>query len=186
MLFTILTVVSFCAGVQAIGRAIVTNQCDGTVYLWSVGSGIGVQNAIPKDTSYSEAFYHDSDSGGIALKITNSEGGLFKPNVSQVILAYNLDGDTVWYDMSDIFGDEFSGRTLTVTPTDSSCEAISWYSGLSPVGSQIKACQAETDLELTLCTNHCLPSWCKYLNLANKKYARMLKCLIQLRVETML
>jgi len=161
MFFDRAYLVSFIVGVQAVGRAIVTNQCDDTVYLWSVGSSIGAQNTIPKDTSYSEAFYHDPKSGGVALKITNTEGGLFKPNVSQVILAYNLDADQVWYDMSNIFGNEFAGRTLTVTPTDSSCERIPWYSGLSPVGSHIKACQAETDIELTLCTNHCLPSWCE-------------------------
>ncbi|KAI8938144.1 hypothetical protein NX059_005810 [Plenodomus lindquistii] len=159
MLLNTLALISVVVGVQAIGRAIVTNQCDEPLYLWSVGGSIGPQQELMKDTSYSETFHRDPASGGIAIKITGQEGGLFQPNVSQVIFSYNLDANQVWYDMSGVFGDAFAGRTLKVTPTDSTCDAISWYSGKSPAGSQVKTCQAETDLELTFCTNHCLPSW---------------------------
>jgi hypothetical protein len=159
MLFTTLAALSFIAGTaQAVGRAIVTNQCDATIY-WSVGSTIGNQVVIGKDQSYSETFHRDPGSGGIALKITNEADGIFKPNVSQTIFSYNLDGSTIWYDMSDVFGDGFYGRRLTLTPTDSSCESISWPYGIPPAGSQVKNCQADTDLELTFCTGHCLPSW---------------------------
>ncbi|KAH7378361.1 hypothetical protein BKA66DRAFT_533083 [Pyrenochaeta sp. MPI-SDFR-AT-0127] len=159
MLFNTLALVALFTGVQAVGRAIVTNQCDEPIYLWSVGGSISAQNTITKDTSYSETFRRDPLSGGIALKITNSEGGLFKPNVSQTIFAYNLDINQIWYDMSDVFGDGFAGRTLTIKPTDSSCASIAWGTGKPPAGSQVKNCQANTDLELTFCTNHCLPSW---------------------------
>ncbi|KAF2846117.1 heme-dependent catalase [Plenodomus tracheiphilus IPT5] len=159
MRFDTLAFISLVTGVQAIGRAIVTNQCDEPLYLWSVGGSISSQRTLTKDTSYSETFSRDPVSGGVAIKITGEDGGLFKPNVSQVIFAYSLDASQVWYDMSDIFGDGFAGRTLTIKPTDSSCEDISWYAGKSPAGSQVKTCQAEADLELTFCTNHCLPSW---------------------------
>lgn len=159
MLFNSLAVLSLIAGAQAVGRAIVTNQCDGSLYLWSVGSSIGPQRTILKDTSYSEIFHRDPVSGGISLKITGVENGLFQPNVSQTNFAYNLDGNTIWYDMSDIFGDGFAGRTMTVKPTDFSCQSIVWSFGKPPAGSQVKNCQANTDLELTFCTNHCLPSW---------------------------
>lgn len=156
MLFNTLAIatLSLVAGAQAIGRAIVTNQCDEPIYLWSVGGSISPQNTIIKDTSYSETFRHDPVSGGIALKISPVEGGIFKPNVSQTIFAYNLDVNQVWYDMSDIFGDGFAGRTMKVTPTDSSCASITWGTGKPPAGSQVKNCQAETDLELTFCTGH--------------------------------
>ncbi|KAF2793589.1 hypothetical protein K505DRAFT_375218 [Melanomma pulvis-pyrius CBS 109.77] len=159
MLFNSLAVISLIGGAQAVGRAIVTNQCDGPLYLWSVGSSIGPERTILKDTSYSEVFHRDPVSGGISLKITAVENGLFQPNVSQTNFAYNLDGNTIWYDMSDIFGDGFAGRTMTVKPTDSSCQSIAWPFGTPPAGSQVKNCQANTDLELTFCTNHCLPSW---------------------------
>src|SRR5207237_6965229 len=100
MLFNTLALVAFITGVQAVGRAIVTNQCDEPIYLWSVGGSISAQNTITKDTSYSETFRRDPQSGGIALKITNVAGGIFKPNVSQTIFAYNLDTNQTWYDMS--------------------------------------------------------------------------------------
>jgi hypothetical protein len=149
-------IISLAACAQAIGRAIVTNQCDAPIYLWSIGGSISEQYTITKDTSYSEVFHTDPVSGGIALKISPIEGGIFKPNVSQTIFAYNLDTNQVWYDMSDIFGDGFSGRTMKVTPTDSTCESITWGTGKPPAGSQVKTCQAETDLELTFCTGHWL------------------------------
>jgi hypothetical protein len=163
MLFSTLVALSFIAGTaQAVGRAIVTNQCDSTIYLWSVGGSIGNQVVISKDQSYSETFHRDPVSGGIALKIAAVENGIFQPNVSQTIFSYNLDGNTIWYDMSDVFGDGFYGRTLTIKPTDTSCESISWPFGKPPAGSQVKNCQANTDLELTFCTGRCLPSWSKY------------------------
>jgi hypothetical protein len=162
MLFSTLAALSFIAGTaQAVGRAIVKNQCDGTIYLWSVGGSIGNQVTIGKDQSYSEVFHRDPASGGIALKITALENGIFQPNVSQTIFSYNLDGNTIWYDLSDVFGDGFYGRTLTIKPTDTSCASISWPWGTPPAGSQVKNCQANTDLELSFCTGRCLPSWSK-------------------------
>ncbi|KAF2030888.1 hypothetical protein EK21DRAFT_64558 [Setomelanomma holmii] len=144
-----------------VGRAIVTNQCDASLYLWSVGSGIGAQQTIGKDQSYSETFHRDPFSGGIALKITAVPDGIFQPNVSQTNFAYNYDEstNTIWYDMSDVFGDGFVGRRMTVKPTDPNCQSIEWFYGRPGAGSQVKNCQAGTDLELTFCTGHCLPSW---------------------------
>lgn len=150
----------------AVGRAIVTNQCDEPIYLWSVGGTIGPQQTIGKDQSYSETFHQDPASGGVALKIAAVENGIFKPNVSQAIFAYNLDSNVVWYDMSAVFGNGFAGRTMKVTPTDSTCESIDWFYGKPPAGSQVKNCGADTDLELTFCTGHCLPSWYVDLRLA--------------------
>jgi hypothetical protein len=149
-----LATLSFATSAHAVGRAIVTNQCDDPIYLWSVGGSISEQNKITKDTSYSEIFHADPASGGVALKITPLEGGLFKPNVSQTIFAYSLDGNQVWYDMSDMFGDGFAGRTMKITPSDSTCEGITWGAGKPPAGSQVKSCNAEADVELTFCTGH--------------------------------
>lgn len=148
--------------VRGIGRAIVTNQCDAPLYLWSVGSSIGPQVKIGKDASYSEAFRRDPVSGGIALKITSVEQGLFMPNVSQTIFSYNLDGAKIWYDLSDVFGDGFFGRTMQVKPSDAGCQTISWPYGKPPAGSQVKVCQSGTNLELSFCTGRCLPAWSKW------------------------
>lgn len=154
-----ITTLPLFTSVQAIGRAIVTNQCDEPIYLWSVGGSISPQTIITKDQSYSEPYHHDPASGGIALKISPVENGIFKPNVSQTVFAYNLDINQVWYDMSDIFGDGFAGRKMKVTPTESTCDSIEWSFGKPPAGSQIKTCGAAADLELSFCTGHCLPSW---------------------------
>jgi hypothetical protein len=164
MLPKIVSLISFIAlmsGVQAVGRAIVTNQCDEPIYLWSVGGSISEQKTIGKDSSYSEVFHKDPASGGIALKMTAVEGGIFMANASQTIFGYNLDANEVWYDMSDIFGDAFAGRTISIKPTDPNCDDIVWGDGRPPAGSQVRKCQANTDLEMTFCTGHCLPSWCK-------------------------
>ena len=162
MLFSkILVSASFTTSVLAVGRAIVTNQCDAPIYLWSVGGSVSPQTILPKDSSYSEVFTSDPQSGGIALKVTSTPDGLFTPNASQLIFAYNIDNTNVWYDMSSIFGDAFSGRTLKIQPSDESCDSINWYDGRMPAGSQGKNCQREADLTLSFCTGHCLPSWCK-------------------------
>jgi|SRR5690242_3301660 len=147
-------------GVLAVGRAIVTNQCDTPIYLWSVSGTTSNQTVLPKDTTYGEKFHLDPVSGGIALKITSTPNGLFKPNASQLVFAYNVDDSFVWYDLNSLFGDGFSGRTLRIQPSVEACDGIVWHDGRTPAGSQVKKCQKDTDLELTFCTGHCLPSWC--------------------------
>lgn len=148
-------------GILAIGRAIVTNQCDAPIYLWSIGATIGKQVTLPRDSIYGEIFHSDPISGGIALRITSVPNGLTTPNASQLIFAYNIDDTSVLYDLSSLFGDGFAGRTLRIQPSDAACKSIEWYNGRTPAGNQAKRCQKEASLELTFCTGHCLPSWCK-------------------------
>ncbi|KAF3035650.1 hypothetical protein E8E12_001100 [Didymella heteroderae] len=161
-LLTTITALSTLTGAAlAVGRAIVTNQCDSPIYLWTVGSTTSNQTILPKDSSYGELFHTDPVSGGIALKITPAPDDLFTPNASQLVFAYNVENSYIWYDMSSLFGDSFAGRTLRIQPSDDACDSIGWHDGRTPVGSQVKKCQKETDLELTFCTGHCLPSWCE-------------------------
>lgn len=161
LLSSIFALSSLATEAFAIGRAIVTNQCDSPIYLWSAGGSVSNQTILPKDSTYGEKFRSDPTSGGIAIKITSTADGLTKPNTSQLIFAYNVDDTSVWYDLSSLFGDGFAGRTLRVQPSDEACDPISWHDGKTPAGSQVKKCQKETNLELTFCTGHCLPSWCK-------------------------
>jgi hypothetical protein len=159
--------VTSATSVLALGRAIVTNQCDQPVYLWSVGSTISNQTTLPKDSSYSEIFHSDPESGGISIKITSTPDGIFQNGTSQLVFAYSIDGSTVRYNLTSVFGDGFAGRTLRVQPSDEKCDSISWYDGRAPKDGQIKSCERETNLELTFCTGHCLPSWCKCRALTN-------------------
>jgi len=69
----------------------------------------------------------------------------------QTIYAYNLDGNTVWYDLSDVFGDAFKGHKLKVASADPACPSIVWEDGVPPAGSQVKNCGSGADVTLTLC-----------------------------------
>ncbi|KAJ8112691.1 hypothetical protein OPT61_g4998 [Boeremia exigua] len=138
MLFSLITLLlsSLVPCVLAVGRAIVTNQCDTPVYLWTVGNSVSKQTTLSKDSTYGELFRSDSTSGGIAFKITSTPNGLTTSNASQLIFAYNVDNSSIWYDLNSLFGDGFAGRTVRVQPSEEACDTISWHDGRKPAGSQ--------------------------------------------------
>ncbi|EAW14915.1 putative BYS1 domain protein [Aspergillus clavatus NRRL 1] len=138
----------------AVGNAVVTNNCPGPVYLWSVGGSVGPKQTILPGASYAEPLHHDDASGGVSLKVTRTDNGLYDGS-AQLNFAYTLDGNTVWYDLSDVFGDPFSGSVVKVKPVEGACSAICWPNGVSPGGSQVKNCGAAKDLNLTLCAASC-------------------------------
>ncbi|KAE8149611.1 blastomyces yeast-phase-specific protein [Aspergillus avenaceus] len=139
---------------SAVGNAVVKNSCDHPVYLWSVGGSVGEKQTIESGKSFSEPFRHDASSGGVSLKITTVDNGLYNGS-PQLTYAYTLDNAGVWYDLSDVFGDPFSGSAVVIKPTDTSCPSICWPNGVSPGGSQVKVCQAESDEVLELCAKSC-------------------------------
>jgi hypothetical protein len=138
----------------AVGSARVINNCDFEVTLWSVGGSISDPSTLASNGgSYSEQFVVDPSSGGKALKITRESDGLFtsKP---QTDFAYSLSGDRIFYDLSDVFGDPFSGLQIKVAPTDTSCPSIVWGSGFSAsFQSNVHDCSADADVSLTLCSS---------------------------------
>lgn len=140
---------------NAVGHAKVVNRCDFPVYLWSVGGSVGPEHKIAASGgTYSELLHHDPSSGGIALKLTTTPNGLYDGS-PQTNFAYTLDGSTVWYDLSDVFGDAFSGDRLKVVPSVTTCPKICWPGGVSPSGSQVRDCAATSDITLTLCAAKC-------------------------------
>ncbi len=135
----------------ALGTARVVNNCATTVHVWSVGSTISGPYALtPSGGFYGEEFAKDPVTGGRALKITREADGLYS-GAPQTIFAYNLDGDGIWYDLSDVFGDAFVGSKLVVASQDETCQKIIWPTGVPPAGSQVKVCGAGKDVVLTLC-----------------------------------
>lgn len=135
----------------AVGNARVVNRCPYPVTLWSVGSAISQPYTLGAGGgTYSEQFRRDPQTGGIAIKITKQPDGLYtgKP---ETIFAYNLDGGNIWYDLSDVFGDAFSGCRLEEKSANAGCPAIVWPNGIPPAGSQVKVCGADKDVTLTLC-----------------------------------
>lgn len=162
ILFTLLAAVasvvqgdtSAAAGISArgtVGQARVLNNCTFPVTLWSVGSAISDPYTLGANGgSYAETFTRDPRTGGRALKVTKEPDGLYtgKP---QTIFAYNLDGDQIWYDLSDVFGDPFAGKKVVVASANPACGTIVWPDGIPPAGSQVKVCGADKDVQLTLC-----------------------------------
>ena len=139
---------------SAVGNAIVVNNCADPVYLWSVGSSVGPLQTIKSGGQYSELLHHDDVSGGISLKITTGPNGLYDGS-PQTNFAYTLDGNNIWYDLSDVFGDAFSGDALVVTPSIHTCPNICWANGVSPSGSQTQVCSSSSNITLSLCAAQC-------------------------------
>ncbi|EYE95239.1 Bys1 family protein, partial [Aspergillus ruber CBS 135680] len=140
------------------GHAIIRNSCAYPLYLWSVGASISPQYTLPAYHSYREPFRHDAVSGGVALKVTTAPNGLFtgKP---QTIFAYNLNvnASSVWYDLSDVFGDPFEGSKVKVGVVSgrggktSVEEGLRWEDGVPPRGSQVRVAGAREDLSVEFC-----------------------------------
>ncbi|PKY03314.1 Bys1 family protein [Aspergillus campestris IBT 28561] len=129
------------------GRAIVQNNCAEPIYLWSVGSGVSVEIPIPDGAHYSETFRHDQKTGGVSLKVTTVAHGLYS-SAPQTVFAYNVVGESVWYDLSDVFGDPFKGSSVTLLPSE---PVIRWSDGVPPVGSMVRVVGVDQDLRLTFC-----------------------------------
>ncbi|PYI28077.1 putative BYS1 domain protein [Aspergillus indologenus CBS 114.80] len=138
----------------AAGNAVVTNNCNTPIYLWSVGGSVGPRQTIQPGASYTEALHYDPASGGVSLKITKTPDGLYDGS-PQLNYAYTLDGAKTWYDLSSVFGDAFAGSVLSVKPSDTACPKICWPNGVNPGGSQVKTCQAGSTETLTVCAAGC-------------------------------
>ncbi|CAL5870473.1 uncharacterized protein PFLUO_LOCUS4710 [Penicillium psychrofluorescens] len=132
---------------NGLGRAVVINQCRDPVYIWSVGSTVRPEVTVLPDGEYTETFRTDPVAGGIAIKISTEQDGLYV-SAPTTVFAYNLSGHQVWYDLSDVFGDPFAGYPVRMQPAD---PEIYWEQGISPAGSQVRQMDASTDLVLTLC-----------------------------------
>ncbi|KAL5001812.1 hypothetical protein BDV10DRAFT_138764 [Aspergillus recurvatus] len=130
-----------------IGHAVVANLCDQPIYLWSVGQDVSPQYMINPGHEYVEMFRRDTQTGGIAIKITTVKDGLYL-SAPQTVFAYNLVEDLVWYDLSDVFGDPFQGQIVSVDPSEPD---IYWEDGVPPSGSQVRMLEASTDLVLSVC-----------------------------------
>lgn len=84
------------------GRAIVINQCDFDVYVWSVDADRAPSNptdCIAASGGTYEEGYHIPSVGGVAIKL--SKGDHLGPDVHITQLEYTLAGN-IWYDISNV------------------------------------------------------------------------------------
>lgn len=96
---------------------------------------------------YWESMRRDESSGGIAIKVTKTANGLYS-GAPQQIFAYNLDGATVWYDLSTVFGDPFAGYRLEVSGDNGG--SIVWPNGTHPKGSQVTTAPSDRNIFFTI------------------------------------
>ncbi|KAJ5380963.1 Antigenic thaumatin-like protein [Penicillium cataractarum] len=130
-----------------IGRAIIDNHCKIPIYIWSVGTVTRDPATVLPGNRYGETFREDHETGGIAIKISTDENGLYN-SAPLTVFAYNINGQNVWYDLSDVFGDPFKGYPVALSPAE---PPIQWAGGIPPAGSQVRVQDLSEDLVLTLC-----------------------------------
>ncbi|MCJ1476290.1 hypothetical protein MMC13_004956 [Lambiella insularis] len=150
-------VLIFAVSVQA-QWAVVRNECSFPVYMWSVGgSQSPMQTIQPWGTQYQEAYQLvDGGNAGVSIKISKESGNL--NTITQ--FEYTLNGDTVWYDISNINGWPFQNDGgIKLIPSISTCEARTCANGgicsqayNQPDDNQVvRACSASGSLTLTTC-----------------------------------
>lgn len=136
--------------VHAIGNAIVTNYCQETIHVWSVGSSITDYQVVASNQSYTEQYRNDNVTGGITLKVTVIADGIYI-GTPELDYGYTLDNGTIWYDISDVNGDPFAGSNVALVPSIGACQSFIWSNGVSPSGINTAPCSSDADLQLTLC-----------------------------------
>ncbi|RAK97362.1 Bys1 family protein [Aspergillus ibericus CBS 121593] len=141
------------------GHATIHNNCTTPIYIWSVSSTTSPQYTIPATQNYSEIFHHDAQTGGVSIKITTVRNGLYTGS-PQMIFAYNLVNEQVWFDLSDVFGDPFRGRRVTVGVVaggggggggGEEKEMIVWEDGVPVGGSQVRVIGGEGEVVVRVC-----------------------------------
>lgn len=135
--------------VQAVGNATVTNQGTDPIYVYSVGAQVSPVTVLATGQTFSEPLHYDPTTGGIAIKVTAVQDGIYNGS-PQLSFQYTLDGNTVWYDLANTYGEAFPGFPLVVTPTDPTCPTIDWPAGVPAGGSAVKNCQAGASIGLAV------------------------------------
>ncbi|RAK70826.1 uncharacterized protein BO72DRAFT_393474, partial [Aspergillus fijiensis CBS 313.89] len=115
-------------------NATIHNACPFPIYLTPVSSTTPPETCLPQNTTWTEPYRHDAQTGGISLKLTTVPNGLYT-GAPQTIFAYNYleRPGQVWFDLSDVFGDPFRGYKVRLGPMP----MIVWEDGVPPRGSQV-------------------------------------------------
>ncbi|OJK02343.1 hypothetical protein ASPACDRAFT_1854323 [Aspergillus aculeatus ATCC 16872] len=137
-------------------NATIHNLCPFPIYLTAVSSTTPPEIPLPPNTTWTEPYRHDPQTGGISLKLTTVPNGLYT-GAAQTIFAYNYLERTgqVWFDLSDVFGDPFKGFRVRLGPMGpapgNASEMIVWEDGVPPRGSQVRVVGCEVGLGLGVC-----------------------------------
>ena len=137
-----------------VGSAIVKNNCGFDIHLVSVSSTTGPEQIIRPGNSYSERFRPSSSGAGTSLKIGRSNplaGG------SIIQFEYAISNTLVYYDLSAVNGDPFSGYYRSIDPAISTCARITCPANQNPCSalpgqhSATQSCSAGGNLVFNIC-----------------------------------
>ncbi|KAH7083240.1 hypothetical protein BKA63DRAFT_382187, partial [Paraphoma chrysanthemicola] len=141
----ILTVGGLVALAQA--KAIITNNCPGPVYVWSVpnvGSAHTDNLIVNHGGRYEEPWrYGTAEHPGIALKISPQPDGIYK-GADEINFAYSVERSSkskIWIDLSPVRGKPFDNNLAFHT-----CHGVYHSTDV-----QTSLCDATDDVELVLC-----------------------------------
>ncbi|KIW54603.1 hypothetical protein PV05_06952 [Exophiala xenobiotica] len=156
----VLAVAFFCiSSVACLGTAVIENQCDVEVYVWSIAN-------VPNDTinylepiigSYNETYRVNPNGGGISLKIATVPEDSF---ITQFEYTYHPDNPILSYDISNINGYPFENWGLYLSPSSGYCSNITCDPGVALCPEvynhpnddfAVKPCDVSANLTLTLC-----------------------------------
>lgn len=141
---------------NALGSAIIKNQCSKNVYLWTVSQFAGEMKTLAPGATFSESYLINPDGGGISIKLATEPDQAGPITQYEYTIAGNL-----WYDISNINGFPFSDSGLTLTPSTGSCRSMVCPAGVtlcSGVYNQpddneaTAACDSSADTTLVLCS----------------------------------
>jgi hypothetical protein len=169
MVGQVLTLGALVALAQA--KAIVTNRCESTVYLWSVPEKSGVADNLPlaPGKRYEEPWrYGDSVTPGVAIKISPEENGI-NEGKSEVNLQYAVDpsdSGKIWIDLFQVQSPLPQGSTLYTCSGQYTSEYVSTHQVELVLCGAERSTVARDNMPQDI-INDCtyLHSQCLYLNL---------------------
>lgn len=147
--FAVLLGAVYYANASSVGSSIVSNYCDFPIYVWVVDD-TSVSNRY--DLQNGDSFCEEYDGAGVALKVSNQTDALAN-GLPMTIFAYSLDkaSNKVWYDLSGVNGDAFSGHRVALQPNSSQCAGTVWPNGTKENPMAGVVCPAQNDLVLSVC-----------------------------------
>lgn len=137
-MFSAAVLLASAASVASAGSAIIHNQCDFPVYLWSVSNTAGpMQELAANGGEYTEEYRNNPNGGGVSMKIAADKAA---SEITQ--FEYTLEDADLWYDLSNINGYPFMDWGVTIIPSDDKCNEV-----ICPAGIELCAAAYNTPTE---------------------------------------
>jgi hypothetical protein len=134
-------------------KAIITNYCEHTVYLWSIPGKSGVADNLPVGPGkrYEEPWrYGDSVNPGVAIKVSPEENGISK-NMGEINFQYAIDPSNpskIWINLNEVR-----------SPTPYDVVLYTCHGPYKTPNVPTRQCSFTDDVELVLCgTERTTPS----------------------------